>query len=95
MRQPWTKAKLEYPADIIPLLTQHYPMLQRNLLYTGVTRGKRLVVLVHDAGIHGLSVRGTTVDPEPIMPIFRRANRKISACRILRARAGQRLSALL
>ena len=36
----------EYPAIVIPLLTQHYPMLQRNLLYTGVTRGKRLVVLV-------------------------------------------------
>ena len=36
----------EYPAVIIPVLTQHYPMLQRNLLYIGVTRGKRLVVLV-------------------------------------------------
>ena len=33
----------EYPAVVIPVLTQHYPMLQRNLLYTGVTRGKRLV----------------------------------------------------
>jgi exodeoxyribonuclease V alpha subunit len=31
---------------IIPILTQHYAMLQRNLLYTGITRGKRLVVLV-------------------------------------------------
>ena len=36
----------EYPAVVIPLLTQHYPMLQRNLIYTGLTRGKRLVVLV-------------------------------------------------
>jgi exodeoxyribonuclease V alpha subunit len=36
----------EYPAVIIPVLTQHYAMLQRNLLYTGVTRGKRIVVLV-------------------------------------------------
>ena len=35
----------EYPAVVIPVLTQHYAMLQRNLLYTGVTRGKRLVVL--------------------------------------------------
>ena len=34
------------PAVVIPVLTQHYTMLQRNLLYTGVTRGKRLVVLV-------------------------------------------------
>jgi exodeoxyribonuclease V alpha subunit len=36
----------EYPAIVIPVLTQHYAMLQRNLLHTGVTRGKRLVVLV-------------------------------------------------
>jgi exodeoxyribonuclease V alpha subunit len=36
----------EYPAVVIPVLTQHYTMLQRNLLYTGVTRGKKLVVLV-------------------------------------------------
>jgi exodeoxyribonuclease V alpha subunit len=36
----------EYPAVIIPVMTQHYAMLQRNLLYTGVTPGKRLVVLV-------------------------------------------------
>lgn len=36
----------EYPAVIIPLHTQNYVMLQRNLIYTGVTRGKRLVVLV-------------------------------------------------
>lgn len=36
----------EYPAVILPLHTQHYMMLQRNLLYTGITRGKRLVVVV-------------------------------------------------
>jgi exodeoxyribonuclease V alpha subunit len=36
----------EYPAVIIPILTQHYILLQRNLIYTGVTRGKKLVVLV-------------------------------------------------
>ena len=36
----------EYPAVVIPALTQHYAMLQRNLLYTGVTRGKKLVVLI-------------------------------------------------
>jgi exodeoxyribonuclease V alpha subunit len=36
----------EYPAVVIPLTTQHYPMLQRNLLYTPVTRGKRLVVIL-------------------------------------------------
>src|SRR5262249_2500615 len=36
----------EYPAVVIPLHSQHYLMLQRNLLYTGITRGKKLVVLV-------------------------------------------------
>ncbi|HEY5909486.1 MAG TPA: AAA family ATPase, partial [Verrucomicrobiae bacterium] len=36
----------EFPAVVIPLATQHYLLLQRNLVYTGVTRGKRLVVLV-------------------------------------------------
>ncbi|HXQ29459.1 MAG TPA: ATP-dependent RecD-like DNA helicase [Gemmatimonadales bacterium] len=36
----------EYPAVVIPVTTQHYLMLKRQLLYTGVTRGKRLVVLV-------------------------------------------------
>lgn len=36
----------EYPAVVIPIHTQHYVMLQRNLLYTAITRGKELVVLV-------------------------------------------------
>ena len=36
----------EYPVVIIPLLTQHYTMLQKNLIYTGITRGKKLVILV-------------------------------------------------
>lgn len=36
----------EFPAVVAPLATQHYMLLQRNLIYTGVTRGKRLVVLV-------------------------------------------------
>lgn len=36
----------EYPAVVVPILTQHYVMLQRNLIYTAVTRGKKLVVLV-------------------------------------------------
>jgi exodeoxyribonuclease V alpha subunit len=36
----------EYPAVIIPIVTQHYILLQRNLIYTAVTRGKKLVVLV-------------------------------------------------
>ncbi len=36
----------EYPAVIIPILTQHYILLQRNLIYTGITRGRKLVVMV-------------------------------------------------
>lgn len=36
----------EYPAVVIPLSTQHYTLLERNLLYTAVTRGKKLVVLI-------------------------------------------------
>ena len=36
----------EYPVVIIPILIQHYMLLQRNLIYTAVTRGKRLVILV-------------------------------------------------
>jgi exodeoxyribonuclease V alpha subunit len=36
----------EYPAVVLPLLTQHYVLLQRNLLYTAITRGRKLVVVV-------------------------------------------------
>lgn len=36
----------EYPAVVMPVLTQHYMLLQRNLIYTAVTRGRRLVVLI-------------------------------------------------
>jgi exodeoxyribonuclease V alpha subunit len=50
----------EYPAVVIPVLTQHYPMLQRNLLYTGVTRGKRLVVLVGQKKAVAIAVRNVS-----------------------------------
>ena len=45
---------------IIPVLTQHYAMLQRNLLYTGVTRGKRLVVLVGQKKAVAIAVRNAS-----------------------------------
>ena len=48
----------EYPAVVIPLTTQHYPMLQRNLLYTAVTRGKRLVVIVGQKKAMAIAVKG-------------------------------------
>ncbi len=47
----------EYPAVIIPLLTQHYVMLQRNLLYTALTRGRQLVVLVGTAKAMQVALR--------------------------------------
>ena len=47
----------EYPAVIIPVTTQHYTMLARNLLYTGVTRGKKLVVLVGQKKALAIAVR--------------------------------------
>jgi len=50
----------EYPAVVIPVLTQHYPMLQRNLLYTGVTRGKRLVVLVGQKKAVAIAMRNVS-----------------------------------
>ncbi len=47
----------EYPAVVIPLTTQHYAMLARNLLYTGLTRGKRLVVLIGQRRALAIAVR--------------------------------------
>jgi len=47
----------EFPAVVVPLLTQHFPLLQRNLLYTAVTRGRRLVVLVGSRKALAIAVR--------------------------------------
>ncbi len=47
----------EYPAVVIPLSTQHYTLLERNLLYTAVTRGRRLVVLVAENRALGMAVK--------------------------------------
>src|SRR6202011_641922 len=49
----------EYSAVVIPLTTQHYPMLQRNLVYTGLTRGKRLVVLGGQRKALAIAVKGS------------------------------------
>jgi exodeoxyribonuclease V alpha subunit len=48
----------EYPVVIIPLSTQHYKMPKRNLIYTGITRGKRLVVLVGQKRALAMAVKG-------------------------------------
>ncbi|MDQ2996416.1 MAG: AAA family ATPase [Chloroflexota bacterium] len=51
----------EYACVVIPLLTQHYTLLQRNLLYTGVTRAKRLVVLLGDRRAIAIAVKNNRV----------------------------------
>jgi exodeoxyribonuclease V alpha subunit len=50
----------EYPAIVMPVTTQHYPMLQRNLLYTGITRGKKLVVIVGQKKALAIAVKNAT-----------------------------------
>jgi exodeoxyribonuclease V alpha subunit len=47
----------EYPVVVIPMTTQHYTMLARNLVYTGVTRGKQLVVLVGQRKALAIAIR--------------------------------------
>jgi ATP-dependent exoDNAse (exonuclease V) alpha subunit len=47
----------EFPAVVIPLATQHYMLLQRDLIYTGITRGKRLLVLIGQKKALGIAVR--------------------------------------
>ena len=52
----------EYPAVVIPIMKQHYMMLRRNLLYTGITRGKSMVVLVGQRQAIGMAVKGKVED---------------------------------
>jgi exodeoxyribonuclease V alpha subunit len=51
----------EYEAVVIPIMMQHYVLLQRNLIYTGITRGKKLVVLVGEAKAFNLAVKNNKV----------------------------------
>ena len=46
------------PGQVIPMMMQHYMMLRRNLLYTGITRGKKMVVLVGQKQAIGMAVKG-------------------------------------
>jgi len=57
----------EFPIVVIPLATQHYCLLARNLLYTGVTRGKQLVILVGQKKAISMAVRNNKAS-------FRRTN---------------------
>jgi exodeoxyribonuclease V alpha subunit len=51
----------EFPVVVIPMLNQHYLMLQRNLLYTGVTRARKLVVLVGSKQAIAMAVRNNRI----------------------------------
>lgn len=52
----------EFPAVVIPLATQHYLLLQRNLVYTGVTRGKQLVMVVGQSKALSLAVKNNRTE---------------------------------
>jgi len=54
----------EYPAVVIPLTTQHYTMLKRNLVYTALTRGKQLVVIVGQRRALAIAVQGSGQEQE-------------------------------
>ena len=51
----------EYPAVVMPLLMQHYVLLQRNLLYTAITRAKKLVVILGTKKALGMAIRNDRV----------------------------------
>lgn len=51
----------EYPVVVVPIMTQHFMMLQRNLLYTAITRAKEMVVLVGTRKAIGLAVRNDKI----------------------------------
>ncbi len=51
----------EYPAVVMPIITQHYMLLQRNLLYTAVTRARELVILVGSKKAIAIAVKNDTV----------------------------------
>ena len=47
----------EYPVVVFPILKQHFMMLQRNLVYTGLTRAKKKVVFVGDPAAYAMAIR--------------------------------------
>ena len=56
------KSAVEYPVVVMPILMTHYVMLQRNLVYTGVTRAKKLLVIVGTKKALSMAVRNTSID---------------------------------
>lgn len=53
----------EYPVVILPIVTQHYMMLKRNLIYTGLTRGKKLVIIVGQLKALVMAVKSINEEP--------------------------------
>jgi exodeoxyribonuclease V alpha subunit len=51
----------EYQAIVVPILSQHYVLLQRNLIYTAVTRGKKLVIMVGSKEALAIGVRNDRI----------------------------------
>lgn len=51
----------EYPIVVMPISFSHYVMLQRNLIYTGITRAKKIVVLVGNRNAVYVSVKNNNV----------------------------------
>jgi exodeoxyribonuclease V alpha subunit len=66
----------EYPAVVIPMLSQHYMMLQRNVLYTAITRGKRLVVIVGEEKAISMAVRNSQLTRRNTLLAERLRNRR-------------------
>jgi exodeoxyribonuclease V alpha subunit len=65
----------EYPVVVMPVLTQHYMLLQRNLLYTGITRGKKLVILVGTWKALAIAIKNNTPEKRYTM-LKERLNRQ-------------------
>jgi exodeoxyribonuclease V alpha subunit len=61
----------EFPVVILPMLTQHYMMLQRNLLYTAMTRARRLLILIGSRKAVSMAVRNATLEPRYSMLLYR------------------------
>ncbi|MCI5779136.1 MAG: ATP-dependent RecD-like DNA helicase [Lentisphaeria bacterium] len=70
----------EFPAVVMPLLNQHFVMLRRNLLYTGMTRAKKLLILIGGRKAVELAVRDARIRP-------RYSNLAARLCRLLRKNA--------
>ena len=74
----------EYPCVVMPVVTQHYMMLQRNLFYTAVTRAKKLVILVGTRRAIAIAVKNDKVTQRHTALDYRlqrKANQNISALR--------------